>query len=326
MDHRSGSASQGTSPLKAAGFLVGLLVVVALAFALGMKAGRELDVLRPEHGGETVKLGDAKTEPKAESKSELKSDAKVETKADAKGAGDGTSAPRREDAPASKRAELADGRHDTPAPATRGVGAEAPVGDEAPAATSTAAAGEPKPATPAPGGPDYSIFKATAGGAAAKTAAGSTAPAAQSAADPAAKASPPKSIDTATAVKEAAAERQAKAAAAKPAPAAPAKPAPAAAASAGALKITPDAPSAADKASPGFVVQVAALQSKGDADQLATRLRAHGAAPYINKVELPNGTWYRVRVGKFKTPAEAKAAQKKLTAAGFRGAEVMSAR
>lgn len=326
MDHRSGSASQGTSPLKAAGFLVGLLVVVALAFALGMKAGRELDVLRPEHGGETVKLGDPKSETKAEIRAESRPELKAEPKADANGAGEGPSLSRREEPAASKHADLANARRDTAAPSTHGVAADAAVGDEVPVVPPTAASGEPPAATPATGAKDYSIFRPTAAGAPAKATAASPAP------DAAAKPSPQKSIDTATAVKEAAAERQAKAAA-KPAPSAPATPAPQATASASALKIKPDAPSTAaekskttDKASPGFVVQVAAVQSKGDADQLATRLRAHGAAPYINKVELPNGTWYRVRVGKFKTTAEAKAAQRKLAADGFRGAEVMSAR
>lgn len=321
MDHRSGLASPGTSPLKAAGFLVGLLVVVALAFALGMKAGRELDVLRPDREGATVKLADAKPDPKPK------------TTPDA-----GASA-RRDDAtvkpadPAGPKAVASDGtgaRHDVRPPvaheeaggataASTALVGDEPVQGAAPAAAPAERAGGPS-AGPTP---DYTIFS-KAPGAAKPGAAGSsldTPPAAELASKP----TTARAAEPTKPAKDPSARPDPKIAAAKPTPAPTPKPA-TPPASQGQLKITPEAQGTSDKASPGFVVQVAALQSKADADQLATRLRAHGTAPYINKVELPNGTWYRVRVGKYKTTAEAKAAQKKLAGAGFRGAEVMSAR
>ncbi len=323
MDHRSGSASQGTSPLKAAGFLVGLLVVVALAFALGMKAGRELDVLRPERGGETVKLPDPKSEAKASPEGAAGAhrdglgSKQVETAARA-----GTTA----EPPGPRREPPGQPAHGEERAAS--AGSAAPLGDEPPMAASKPAGGAAAsvPAEAPQPGPDYTIFRSAPGAAgAAKASAASPSRDSAPGTEPAAKAAVAKPGEATKPPKETAADKEAKVAAAKPAAPVATKPA-APSASSGQLRITPESQSTPDKGSPGFVVQVAALQSKSDADQLATPIRAHGATPYINKVELPNGTWYRVRVGKFKTTAEAKAAQKKLAAEGFRGAEVMSAR
>jgi cell division septation protein DedD len=58
------------------------------------------------------------------------------------------------------------------------------------------------------------------------------------------------------------------------------------------------------EAAPGgdFTLQISAFQSRAEADRFAARLRDRGYAPYIVAAEVPRkGTWYRVRMGSFKT-------------------------
>jgi DedD protein len=51
----------------------------------------------------------------------------------------------------------------------------------------------------------------------------------------------------------------------------------------------------------GFTVQVAASQSKDEAEGVLQKLRGSGLRPYVMDVELPGkGHWYRVRLGSFK--------------------------
>jgi cell division septation protein DedD len=51
-----------------------------------------------------------------------------------------------------------------------------------------------------------------------------------------------------------------------------------------------------------FTLQISAFQSRAEADRFSARLRDRGYAPYIVAAEVPRkGTWYRVRMGRFKT-------------------------
>jgi cell division septation protein DedD len=61
-----------------------------------------------------------------------------------------------------------------------------------------------------------------------------------------------------------------------------------------------------DNAQGKFALQVAAYPNRAAAAELADKLKAAGVASYVVNVELPHrGTWYRVRVGRFNTAAEA---------------------
>ena len=56
----------------------------------------------------------------------------------------------------------------------------------------------------------------------------------------------------------------------------------------------------------GFALQVAASQDRNEAEREAGRLKERGYSPYIVTGEVPGkGTWYRVRVGHFRTRDEA---------------------
>jgi cell division septation protein DedD len=55
-----------------------------------------------------------------------------------------------------------------------------------------------------------------------------------------------------------------------------------------------------------FALQAAAYPTRAAADEFADKLKAAGVASYVVEVELPRrGTWYRVRVGRFNTAADA---------------------
>lgn len=64
-------------------------------------------------------------------------------------------------------------------------------------------------------------------------------------------------------------------------------------------------------------VQVASVNDETVARETVAAYRARGATAYYVKVELPQGTFYRVRVGRFATPAEA---QRYARAVGVRDA------
>lgn len=91
--------------------------------------------------------------------------------------------------------------------------------------------------------------------------------------------------------------------------AAPAKPA--------ARRPTPEADKAAPAAAaapapqlssdPVYAVQVLATRRKQDADTMARSLTSSGFEAYVARIEDAEGSWYRVRVGRFKSVAEARA-------------------
>jgi septal ring-binding cell division protein DamX len=74
----------------------------------------------------------------------------------------------------------------------------------------------------------------------------------------------------------------------------------------------PAAPSAGEPTGQGYVVQIAALNVRSDAEAIAKRLSNKGYAAYV--VAPPDGTpaVYRVRVGKFPTKREADSVAAKL--------------
>lgn len=73
----------------------------------------------------------------------------------------------------------------------------------------------------------------------------------------------------------------------------------------------------APPSSPGFVVQVAALEEKGEADKVLRRLEASGYRAFVLP---PAGDmkFYRVRVGTFETRSEADAMARRLQKEGFK--------
>ena len=66
-------------------------------------------------------------------------------------------------------------------------------------------------------------------------------------------------------------------------------------------------------------VQVAALGSETAAEELSTRLRGAGFAPYTERVETRDGQRYRVRVGPFASRDDAERARARLRAIGVNG-------
>jgi len=61
-----------------------------------------------------------------------------------------------------------------------------------------------------------------------------------------------------------------------------------------------------DNAQGKFALQAAAYPNRAAAAEFADKLKAAGIASYVVNVELPHrGTWYRVRVGRFNTAADA---------------------
>ena len=63
---------------------------------------------------------------------------------------------------------------------------------------------------------------------------------------------------------------------------------------------------------PGWVVQVAALNVRGDADAVAKRLATKGYATYVDALPDRTPALFRVRIGAFKTKREAEAMAAKL--------------
>jgi cell division septation protein DedD len=72
----------------------------------------------------------------------------------------------------------------------------------------------------------------------------------------------------------------------------------------------------------GFAVQVAAVQTRAEAEALASNLRARGLSVYWVKAEVPGkGTYYRVRIGgQFADTRSATEFGQKLKTAGVIGA------
>jgi cell division septation protein DedD len=63
---------------------------------------------------------------------------------------------------------------------------------------------------------------------------------------------------------------------------------------------------AADKGSSTYTVQAASCQSRTEAEQIRSRLAKTGMTPYIVEATVPGkGTWYRIRIGRGLSQAEA---------------------
>ena len=58
---------------------------------------------------------------------------------------------------------------------------------------------------------------------------------------------------------------------------------------------------------PVYAVQVLATRRRQDADTMARSLTSSGFEAYVARIEDAEGSWYRVRVGRFKSVAEARA-------------------
>ncbi len=69
---------------------------------------------------------------------------------------------------------------------------------------------------------------------------------------------------------------------------------------------------AVPKSGANFTLQLASLERKEKAESLVKRLNDHGYPAYISKVDIGEGTYYRVRCGKFKTKEDALSLEKSL--------------
>ena len=69
----------------------------------------------------------------------------------------------------------------------------------------------------------------------------------------------------------------------------------------------------------GLTIQVAAVKQVADADQLVATLKQKGYPAYRMAALKGQDTWYRVRVGAFKTRAEAKKMLKRLQKDNHKG-------
>jgi septal ring-binding cell division protein DamX len=79
---------------------------------------------------------------------------------------------------------------------------------------------------------------------------------------------------------------------------------------------TSPAPSFVPPASSGtgsYTVQVSSWTSKAYAEQQASRLNAAGMSAFVEDVVIAGENWYRVRVGHYETPQEAKEAAEQLS-------------
>jgi cell division septation protein DedD len=63
----------------------------------------------------------------------------------------------------------------------------------------------------------------------------------------------------------------------------------------------------AEPAGTGFALQITALREKGEAETIARRLSTKGYSAYVLTPSKGAPSYYRVRVGKFKTRGEAEA-------------------
>ncbi len=77
----------------------------------------------------------------------------------------------------------------------------------------------------------------------------------------------------------------------------------------------------ADSLPPGsLAVQVASTKDAASAEALVKKLTQLGYAGFSTMAEIPNkGTWYRVRVGPYRTKAEAEQMRQELTKDTFKG-------
>lgn len=174
----------------------------------------------------------------------------------------------------------------------------------------------PPPAAIAPVAPNSGAAPATVTPAPAPAPAGTPPDAAPTRSDGSSRASPAKPEDRAAA----------KPAPAKAAPAPIAKaPAPSAEQQRALALLegrTPPAAPAARKANGAFAVQIAALASNDKVQELVDRLSSASIRTYTEKVDTPQGTRTRVRIGPFPTRDEAQKALERVKGMGLDGSLV----
>lgn len=89
---------------------------------------------------------------------------------------------------------------------------------------------------------------------------------------------------------------------------------------------TPPASTAPASGSGGYTLQVASNPDRAASDAVASELRGRGFDAYVVQAEIPGrGTWYRVRVGRFDSQAEAKAALQRLRSTGTGAGAIVTA-
>lgn len=85
-------------------------------------------------------------------------------------------------------------------------------------------------------------------------------------------------------------------------------------------KTSPDTPEAKPLPQGNLAVQVASTKDAASAEALVKKLTRLGYAGFRTKADIPDkGTWYRVRVGPFRTKAEVEEMRQKLAKDDFKG-------
>ena len=85
-------------------------------------------------------------------------------------------------------------------------------------------------------------------------------------------------------------------------------------------KTLPDTPGVKPSPSGTLAVQVASTKDSASAEALVKKLTQLGYASFSKMAEIPNkGTWYRVRVGPYRTKTEAEKMRQELTKDNFKG-------
>jgi DedD protein len=92
----------------------------------------------------------------------------------------------------------------------------------------------------------------------------------------------------------------------------PIPPAPAARVAAAPARATPATAAASEPAGNGFVVQVAAVNDRREADTIATRLAGKGYPSFVTTPSKGSARMFRVRIGKYPTRREAAAVAARL--------------
>jgi len=85
-------------------------------------------------------------------------------------------------------------------------------------------------------------------------------------------------------------------------------------------KTSPDVPDIKSSPSGTLAVQVASTKDAASAEALVKKLTQLGYAGFSKRAEIPDkGTWYRVRVGPYRTKTEAEKMRQELTKDNFKG-------
>jgi cell division septation protein DedD len=162
---------------------------------------------------------------------------------------------------------------------------------------------QPSPAaSPAPVAPVATVSAASPVPVAASTAGNLARPVLSS------KAAAPVSTPKAVAARTTPAERPSPAEVEDTGESATAKPAPHAASSVSSAAPAPGV----EARTKGYNIQIEAVMDHAGAEDMIRKLRALGYTPYEVSTQIDGQTWYRVRVGPYPTPDQARAAQDKL--------------